>query len=371
MTIALTHSGTSVYASEKPSHELLVGTADGVVKLHRNGSEWQVAGQSLRGSHISSIIFPSPGVVLASIYHGGVMMSRDGGETWARRDSGVADIDVYSLGATSLNGKLRLFAGTEPAHFYISDDLGESWRESVSLRAGSGVKRWTFPGPPHQAHVKVITIAPDDSATVYASIEQGDLLRSRDGGETWEELGGFGADFDFDVHRLVIHPKTPERLYMMGGLGLWVSDDRGAHWERRTDASSPIGGYPDQFSYVPSEPHVFVASGALGNPFTWMQKGFAASRIAISRDGARTWDLFRHGLPATDQWQSAIEAMTLEEWGSSFSIFAGTTAGEVFATEDGGQSWRQIANGLAPISKGLHYMVLQMGAAHASQQASS
>src|SRR5215471_3787166 len=282
MTIALSHSGTSVFSSERPSLELLVGTADGVMTLRKTGTEWKVAAKSLQGSHISSIIFPAPGLTMASIYHGGIMMSRDGGATWEHRDNGIAHNDVYSLGATTLNGNLRLFAGTEPAHFYISDDLGESWRESPSLRAGAGVKRWTFPGPPHQAHVKVITVAPDDPATVYASVEQGDLLRSRDGGETWRELAGFGEDFDYDVHRLVIHPKTPERLYMMGGLGLWVSDDRGSHWERRTDAKSPIGGYPDQFTYVPSRPDAFVASGALGNPLTWMQKGFAFSRIAMS-----------------------------------------------------------------------------------------
>ncbi|HEY6420664.1 MAG TPA: hypothetical protein VIX59_16850 [Candidatus Binataceae bacterium] len=366
MAIALTHSGTSVYSSDSVSDELLVGTADGVVILqraeHRPGSEWRIAVRSLKGSHISSIILPAPELTLAAIYHGGIMMSRDRGRTWERRDNGISHNDVYSLGATSLNSRLRLFAGTEPAHFYISDDLGANWRESPSLRSGAGVARWTFPGPPHQAHVKVITVAPDDPATIYASIEQGDLLRSTDAGETWRELSGFGGDFDYDVHRLVINPNDPARLYMMGGLGLWVSGDKGIHWERRTDERSPIGGYPDQLTYLPSRPEVFLASGARGNPFTWMQTGFAGSRIAISRDGARSWQLLGNGLPAPDKWQSAIEAMTLEEWGTSFSAFVGTTSGEIFATDDGGENWALIANGLAPISKGLHYMVLNRAA---------
>jgi photosystem II stability/assembly factor-like uncharacterized protein len=366
MAIALTHSGTSVYSSGAPSDELMVGTADGITTLRRTdrapGSEWKTAARSLKGSHISSIIFPTPDLTLAAIYQGGIMMSRDGGASWERRDSGIAHNDVYSLGATTLNGKLRLFAGTEPAHFYISDDLGANWRESPSLRAGAGVKRWTFPGPPHKAHVKVITVAPDDPATVYASVEQGDLLRSTDAGETWSELAGFGDDFDYDVHRLVIHPKDPKRLYMMGGLGLWVSADSGTTWERRTDAQSPIGGYPDQLTYLPSRPDVFLGSGARGNPFTWLQTGFAGSRIVLSGDGARSWRVLGNGLPAPDKWQSAIEAMTLEEWGASFSAFVGTTSGEVFATDDGGEHWSSIATGLAPISKWLHYMVLNRAA---------
>src|ERR1017187_7373141 len=208
----------------------------------RPGSKWRGAARSLTGSHISSMIFPAPELTSAAIYQGGIMMSRDGGKTWERRDNGVLHNDMHSLGATTLNGRLRLFAGTESAHFYISDDLGANWRESLSLRSSAGVVRWTFPGPPHQAHVKVITVAPDDPATVYASIEQGDLLRSTDGGEMWQELSGFG-------------------------------------------------GYPDQLTYLPSRPEVFLASGARGNPFTWMQTGFAGSRIALSRAGGRPWGI--------------------------------------------------------------------------------
>ena len=104
MAIALTHSGTSVYSSDSPSDELLVGTADGVVTLQRAeprpGSEWRTAARSLERCHISSIIFPSPNLTFAAIYHGGVMMSRDRGRSWEHRDNGISPNDVHSLGAT-------------------------------------------------------------------------------------------------------------------------------------------------------------------------------------------------------------------------------------------------------------------------------
>jgi hypothetical protein len=53
-----------------------------------------------------------------------------------------------------------------------------------------------------------------------------------------------------------------------------------------------------------------------------------------------------------------MEAMSFEDWGESFSIFAGTTSGEVYASEDGGATWSLIVDGLAPISKAGHYRQL-------------
>lgn len=47
----------------------------------------------------------------------------------------------------------------------------------------------------------------------------------------------------------------------------------------------------------------------------------------------------------------AIEAMTLEDSGAGFSLYVGTTAGDVYSSEDGGASWDLIASGLPPIAK--------------------
>lgn len=81
-----------------------------------------------------------------------------------------------------------MYAGTEPAHLLYSDDLGLHWTEQLSLQSLPSVPHWTFPAPPFQAHVKHINFAPNDPSTIYACIEVGALLRSRDSGETWEDL---------------------------------------------------------------------------------------------------------------------------------------------------------------------------------------
>jgi hypothetical protein len=47
--------------------------------------------------------------------------------------------------------------------------------------------------------------------------------------------------------------------------------------------------------------------------------------------------------------------MSLARWPDGFALFAATTDGDVFTSETGGDTWAQIASGLAPISKVGHY----------------
>jgi len=56
-----------------------------------------------------------------------------------------------------------------------------------------------------------------------------------------------------------------------------------------------------------------------------------------------------------DRLRPAFEAMCLEDWGDSFSVFAATATGEVWCSDDGGEHWSEVVTGLAPISKGDHY----------------
>jgi photosystem II stability/assembly factor-like uncharacterized protein len=354
MAIALSHGGTTVYSVAAPSDEVLVGTLHGVVTLVRDGG-WRIARRVLEDRHISAIIEePDSGVLFAGAFAGGIHASTDGGRTWERRDHGVTEPDVYSLASVRLNGRARLYAGTEPARLFYSDDLGLSWSELPGLRAVPSVPRWTFPAPPHVAHAKHITFSPDDPSTIFVSIEQGGLLRSTDAGETWTELHTNGLNDD--LHRLVLHPRDPRLLYANTGVGLHVSTDGGTTWEHRTTRTAEVGGYPDGLVLRPSRPEELFIGAAQHNPGDWRTSHFAGARISRSRDGGGTWEVLGGGLP--DRLQASIEAMCLEEWDGGCAVFAATTAGEVWASEDGGESWACIARDLTPISKGGHYRPL-------------
>jgi photosystem II stability/assembly factor-like uncharacterized protein len=354
MTITLSHGGPTIFVAEAPSTELLVGTAGGIARLRKDGGRWAVADHSLTDKHISALLVePVSGTLFAGAYNGSLRASEDGGKTWEERASGLAYDDIYSLATRRLaDGTVVVYCGTEPAHLYESRDLGRSWRELSGVRDVGGLDKWTFPAPPHVAHLKHITFDPRSSEVIYASVEQGGLLKSTDGGETWRDMDGV----DDDVHRVVVSPARPDRLYITGGDGMYVSEDGGETWSHWETQESTIGGYPDQLVFRPSRPDEMYIASAQSNPGFWHESHFAGTRISRSDDAGKTWQQLTSGLP--DRLASSIEAMALEDWGQGFAIFAATTLGEVWATEDSGASWSCVVDGLAPVSKAGHYMLL-------------
>ena len=53
-----------------------------------------------------------------------------------------------------------------------------------------------------------------------------------------------------------------------------------------------------------------------------------------------------------------VEGMSLEAFDGTCAVFIATTAGDVYCTENEGETWSKIAGGLPPVSKGGHFEVL-------------
>ncbi len=369
MAIGLSHGGTNVYSAAGHSRQLWVATQDGLVLFERNdGGQWREAQRAMRGQHISSIIFePTHGVMFAGAFFGSIHASADGGKTWERRDNGMTIHDVYSLASTIVDGKVRVYAGTQPAHLFVSEDLGLHWSEIPSLRSVPTVSKWSFPAPPHIAHTKFITFDPYDSRTIYACIEQGAFLKSSDDGKTWTELNtiGFHADKNrpvenfYDVHRCLIDPRDPKNIYVTGGAGLYVTHTSGGSWERWMCPDWATDVYPDGFVWNPRNPDLMFVAAAEHNPTTWRKAGPAAraeGKLYRSQDCGKNWQRLRGGLP--ESLKHEFGALCLEEANGNCSIFGGTTGGELFCSEDNGESWKLITSDLAPISKKGHERLL-------------
>lgn len=343
--------GATTFVSECAPNEILVGTVGGVFILAREDStRWRVARKTLEGCHVHALVIePSSGLTFAGACKGSIYASPDFGRTWEHRDRGLTQRDIYCLNFTQAGGRVKLYAGTEPAHLFESDDLGENWREISSLHAVPCAHKATFPAPPFVGKLKDIAFDPQRPQRIYASIEVGGLLRSDNAGETWVQLEGFHPD----VHRLVLRPSDPRWMYITGGDGIYRSRDQGAAWEHLTTRSSRIA-YPDALIIHPRREELMFTAGAGNNPAAWISARSAEGGIARSRDGGQTWEALQQGL--AERIKGNMEAMAIDVWNGSFSLFAASTDGEVFLSEDEGGHWNKIIDGLPPISKGGHYL---------------
>jgi hypothetical protein len=85
-------------------------------------------------------------------------------------------------------------------------DLGQSWSELPALRQVPGTEYWTFPEPPRIAHAKMMVFDPRTPQCIYTAIEQGALLKTEDGGQSWRELADYSKPDDgayHDVHQVI------------------------------------------------------------------------------------------------------------------------------------------------------------------------
>ena len=364
-TACLAPNGMNVYRSNAPSTRLLVGTAGGIAVLERSpGKDWTSAGLALVGPHISSMcIEPVRGGVYAGVHNGVVFRSGDQGRTWEEMYTALRIPHVYSVNCTVENGEPVIYAGTEPVAMFRTRDEGRSWQELAALRNVPGKEKWMFPMPPHVAHLKCIAIDPRDPKVIYAGVEQGGLFKTTDGGETWRELDGWSRAEDEaykDCHQLVMRPNHPDEIYLTTGPGSYRSLDGGATWARMTVSSAFRIGYPNQIIFSPEDDRTMYMCGASGNPGTWVRRHTAEPTIMVSHDLGESWQPASSGLP--EPMVANLEAMSMYVRPGGFELFAGTTDGKVYFSDDKGQSWRAIGDKLAPVSKVAHFRLLLPGA---------
>jgi photosystem II stability/assembly factor-like uncharacterized protein len=204
-------------------------TGDGVVRLDENGGGWK-AERFLDGSGAQCLAVDprDPDTVYAGLRERGVRRTRDGGRTWG--ECPLPEPGVFSLAVSAVDG--AVYAGTEPSRLFRSDDRGEHWRELDALLELPSRPTWRFPPRPWTSHVRWIAPSPHDSELILVGIELGGLMRSSDGGESWQDHRP-GAQRD--VHSLTWHPHVRGRAYEAGGGGAAFSEDGGESWQPADD----------------------------------------------------------------------------------------------------------------------------------------
>jgi BNR/Asp-box repeat len=301
---------------------LYAATGSSVARLDETPGGWTVE-QSLEDSGAQCLALDPADhdTVYVGLSGGGVRKTTDGGRTW--KESGLEAEQVFSVAVSAADG--AVYAGTEPSALYRSDDGGASWRELESLLELPSQPTWSFPPRPWTSHVRWIAPSPHEAGTILAGIELGGLMRSTDGGETWQDHRP-GAQRD--VHSLAWHPRAEGRAYEAGGGGAAFSEDAGDTWRPADDGRDRH--YTWSVAVDPEDPELWYVSASSG-PFAAHGRGDPEAHVYRRRNGG--WDTLAGGLP--DPLPSMPYALVATE----DRLFAGLANGELWESRDRGDSW--------------------------------
>jgi hypothetical protein len=254
----------------------------------------------------------------------GLCRSIDKGDMWDRLD--VPRTEVYAV-AVSPDGA-RLYAGTHPAHIYVSTDRGETWTELEGFQDLPSRDQWHTPRHRNESHVRSLGVHPDAPSRLIAGVEVGGVHISDDNGETWtERRQGLESarrdDLQYDVHHVLV--VSAEEYIVSCGGGLYRTRDTGRSWAR-LDTEPPGPYFQEAFSYQGT---VYAAAQTLPPTLPMgsrYEKRNVQASLFESTDGGDTFESKPYpGMP--DEFIYA--------WTVAYGrVLAGTTEGRVIVREN-------------------------------------
>jgi photosystem II stability/assembly factor-like uncharacterized protein len=315
---------------------LYIGAADGLYRGEWKGNGYgaRLLGLQGKGALRSPVVLDRDDGrrIYAGTAKAGVCRSDDGGQSWHEINNGIIYKEAWSILQHPKSG--ALFVGTGPSSVFKSVDGGDTWIDCEYLRTLPETKDWTFPNPPHISHVKGLSLHADNPDVVFAAIEEGWLVRSKDGGKTWQNIR---EGTEFDSHSVAIMPNNPAVVISTSGKGIFKSTDGGDHFAPANQGLDCR--YLAQLVVHPKRPQVlFTAAAAVPPPF-WRRPEGAASAFYRSENQGASWQKLSGGLP---EHLKAAPRATAGDPEDPNMVFVGMSDGAIWMSEDGGESFRQI-----------------------------
>jgi len=201
----------------------------------------------------------------------GLYKSTDSGDTWEKMKEGLPEEMGKMSIAVSRSNPEKVYALIESDSYkdarglYVSNDAGKNWSQ-VTNEPRLVQRAWYY---------IELFIDPKNENTIY--VLSAPMLRSNDGGRTWETLGGTHGDY----HDLWINPDNPNNYIVSNDGGSAITFNKGRSYS--TQSNMPTGQFyrinvDNQFPYriyggQQDNTSVAIASRELGgggiSPASW------------------------------------------------------------------------------------------------------
>ncbi len=270
-------------------------------------------------------------VVYAGTQEQGVLRSDDRGKTW--QPSGMHGQVVKSIAVSPAKPGL-IVAGTKPPGVFVSKDGGLSWSEQLSFLKK---RRWWWFSPaerPFTPYIQGIALSPTDPNVMVVGVELGAVLRSVDGGNTWQNHRNGALR---DCHSIRFHTTNGNWVYEGGGTGAGAafSRDAGNTWTQTKQGLDRHYGWAAAAD--PARPEVMYVSVSPGPMKAHSADNNAQAFIFRSMGGA--WEKLTGGLP---QPLNYMPYALLTDRDAPGHLYAGLSNGDIWHTSDCGDHWQQL-----------------------------
>ncbi|HLK31841.1 MAG TPA: hypothetical protein VKT29_02045 [Terriglobales bacterium] len=265
-------------------------------------------------------------------------------------------------------GRTRAATGVpnQPNVFYIGQGDGGVWKSDDYGRTWNPI----FHGEPTQS-IGAIAVADSDPNIIYVASGEGlhrpdlsvgdGIYKSTDGGHTWTHLGLRDSQ---QIPALAVDPHDPNRVFaaVLGHpygpsseRGIFRSTDGGQTWQRVLYKDENTGGCDIEID--PSNPNVLYACLWEAREGPWEDNNLfngTAGGLFKSSDGGNTWQQLTNGLPKN--LSQVNVAIANSQPSRLYATVATTAPGDYesaaglgfYRSDDAGQTWYEVTKDPRP-----------------------
>ncbi len=360
---------------------VVVGTQKGVVILSsQDRRSWETSPLLLKGWLVTAAARDEAGRNYLAVTHdvwGATVMASDDLENWEqlegapRYPAGLTGNESHLrvVGAMDPMGQFKdgaryvdqiwklhaahgsLYAGVSEAGLFRSDDQGKTWESAPGLDTHSTRPDWLAGFGGLCAH-SVLTDARNRDR-LWVGISSAGVFRSEDGGRSFVMANeGVDKSEGYCVHSLAHDPIDPDVIYRQDHRGVYRTRDGGDSWqliENGLPSSELTDGHRCSFGFAIG---MDTTSGRIftlpieGDSFRFPHGGRLA--VYASDDQGDSWQELSNGLPQ-DFFGNVLRGAMDVDSGDPCGVYFGSTSGCVYGSHDRGESWQELARSLPKV----------------------
>ncbi len=351
--------------------QLLVGTSKGLVIFKCIDKRWSIEAVQFEGLPVSLVYVDDRSHTWwlgISHRHWGEKLhySNDEGKTWLeaalpsyqnyyyKKSIPAALKRIWVMQHAGKDRPQGLWLGTEPGGLFYSDDNGKNFHLIESLwnhPSRTDETQWFGAGKDYP-FIHSIVLDPHNSNHLYIGISCAGIFETNDAGQSWQArnkglkaayLPNPSAEMGHDPHRVLMCSKNTSVIWQQNHCGIFRTENCGAVWN---DVSGTDGFPLYGFALAIDEENENVAWVIPAQSDEDRTPPGLKLTVCKTEDCGKSWQSKTKGLPSGLSFDLVLRHSFVRK--NNILCF-GSTNGNLYASEDHGESWHELSKNLASV----------------------